>query len=131
VNVETRSIKVQATMDNPEQLLFPGMFANLKVVLPSKEDAITIPETAVDFTLYGDSVFVIREEKQPDGSAALKAVRVPIKTGDRFGGRVVVASGLEAGERVAASGQLKLSNGSAVTIKESSALTPPAAIPVN
>jgi multidrug efflux system membrane fusion protein len=131
VNVETRAIKVQATMDNPEQLLFPGMFANVRVVLPPKEDAITIPETAVDFTLYGDSVFVIREEKAPDGGTVLKAVRTPVKTGDRFEGRVVVASGLEAGERVAASGQLKLSNGAPVTIKESSALEPPATLPVN
>jgi multidrug efflux system membrane fusion protein len=131
VNVETRAIKVQATMDNPEQLLFPGMFANARVVLPPKEDAVTIPETAVDFTLYGDSVFVIREEKTEDGGSVLKAVRIPVKTGDRFEGRVVIASGLEPGDRVAASGQLKLSNGAPVTIKESSALTPPATLPVN
>jgi multidrug efflux system membrane fusion protein len=131
VNADMRAIKVQAVMDNPENLLLPGMFANLRVVLPPQENAVTIPETAVDFTLYGDSVFVIEEEKGADGNAVLKAVRRPIKVGDRFMGRVVVASGLEPGERVAASGQIKLSNGALVTIKESSALTMPKKLPVN
>jgi membrane fusion protein, multidrug efflux system len=131
VNAEMRAIKVQATMENPDHLLLPGMFANIRVVLPPQHDVVTIPETAVDFTLYGDSVFVIREEKGANGAEVLNAVRTPIKTGDRFMGRVVVASGLEPGERVAASGQIKLSNGAPVTIKESSALSVPQKLPIN
>jgi multidrug efflux system membrane fusion protein len=131
LNVDMRAIKVQATMENPDTLLLPGMFANLEVVLPPKENVVTIPETAVDFTLYGDSVFVIQEEKGEDGATVLKAVRTPIKVGDRFKGRVAVESGLEPGARVAASGQIKLSNGAPVTIKESSALTIPQKLPLN
>jgi multidrug efflux system membrane fusion protein len=131
LNADMRAIKVQATMDNPENLLLPGMFANLEVVLPPRQNVITIPETAVDFTLYGDSVFVIREEKGEDGATVLKAVRTPIKVGDHVKGQVVVQSGLEAGMKVAASGQIKLSNGAPVTIKESDALTVPQKLPLN
>ena len=131
LNADMRAIKVQATMDNPDNLLLPGMFANLEVVLPPRQNVITIPETAVDFTLYGDSVFVIREEKGEGGATVLKAVRTPVKVGDHFKGRVVVQSGLEPGMQVAASGQIKLRNGAPVTIKESDALTVPQKLPLN
>jgi membrane fusion protein, multidrug efflux system len=131
VSAETRAIRVQATMDNPGQRLLPGMFANVRVVMPALAGAITIPETAVDFTLYGDSVFALREETAPEGGAVLKAVRTPIRTGDRFAGRVVVVSGLAEGDRVAASGQIKLSSGAAVTISESRALAPPTTLPLD
>lgn len=131
VSVETRSIKVQATMENPEQLLLPGMFANVRVVLPPQKNVVTIPETAVDYTLYGNSVFVVREEKSEDGTPALKVVRTPVETGDRFMERVVVLEGVAPGDRVAASGQLKLSNGAPVTIKESSALKVPEELPLH
>lgn len=131
VSVETRSIKVQATMENPEQLLLPGMFANVRVVLPPQKNVVTIPETAVDYTLYGDSVFVVREEKAENGTPALKVVRTPVETGDRFMERVVVLKGVAPGDRVAASGQLKLSNGAPVTIKESSALKVPDELPLH
>jgi membrane fusion protein, multidrug efflux system len=129
VNAEMRAIRVQATMDNPENLLLPGMFANVRVVLPSRPDAVTIPETAVDFTLYGDSVFALREEKAEDGSALLKVVRTPVKTGDRVANRVVIVEGLRPGERVAASGQIKLSNGAIVVPSEASVLVAPPDLP--
>jgi membrane fusion protein, multidrug efflux system len=129
VNAEMRAIRVQATMDNPENLLLPGMFANVRVVLPSRLDAVTIPETAVDFTLYGDSVFALREEKAEDGSALLKVVRTPVKTGDRVANRVVIVEGLRPGERVAASGQIKLSNGAIVVPSEASVLVAPPDLP--
>ncbi len=129
VNAEMRAIRVQATMDNPENVLLPGMFANVRVVLPPRPDAVTIPETAVDFTLYGDSVFVVREEKAEDGSAVLKVARTPVKTGDRVAGRVVIVEGLKPGDRVAASGQIKLSNGAVVVPSEASVLVAPPTLP--
>jgi len=131
VSADTRAIRVQATMDNPEQILLPGMFANVRVLLPPQPNAVTIPETAVDFTLYGDSVFLVREQDGPEGEKALTVERVPVKTGRRFGDRVVILSGLKPGDRVAASGQIKLSSGAAVTISEAEALTPPATLPLN
>ena len=59
IGTDTRTIKLQATLKNPDHLLLPGMFANAKVVLPSQPDVVTVPETSVDYTLYGDSVFLI------------------------------------------------------------------------
>src|SRR5712664_4329628 len=116
ISTDTRNIHVQATLGNPEHILKPGMFATTTVVLPDKPAVVTVPETAVDYTLYGDSVFLIAEKKEVDGKTSLTAVRTFVRTGNRIGGRAEILSGLKAGERVVAVGQLKLQSGSAVTI---------------
>ncbi len=116
IAVDTRNIRVQATLDNPEHILKPGMFATTTVVLPDKPPVVTVPETAVDYTLYGDSVFVITEKKGEDGKTGLTAVRTFVHTGDRIGGRAEILSGLKPGDRVVAVGQLKLQSGAAVAI---------------
>ena len=113
---DTRNIRVQATIDNPEQILKPGMFATTTVVLPEKPAVITVPETAVDYPLYGDSVYLITENKAEDGKVNLTAVRTFVRVGDRIKGRSVILSGLKAGDRVVAVGQLKLQSGASVTI---------------
>jgi multidrug efflux system membrane fusion protein len=116
ISQQTRTILVQATLDNPDHALMPGMFANAQVSLPDAPAMVVVPETAVDFSLYGDSVFVVHEEKDADGKPVLKVTRTFVKTGDKFDGKVAILSGLNAGDRVAASGQLKLNNGTVVTI---------------
>ncbi|WP_022722071.1 efflux RND transporter periplasmic adaptor subunit, partial [Rhodopseudomonas sp. B29] len=116
ISSDTRNIRVQATLDNPDLVLKPGMFATTTVVLPDKPAVITVPETAVDYTLYGDSVFLIHEEKGEDGKTNLTAVRTFVRTGDRVDGRAVITSGIKAGDRVVAVGQLKLQSGAAVAI---------------
>src|SRR6195256_4311083 len=63
INTDTRNIRIQATIDNPDRILKPGMFATTTVVLPDKPAVTTLPETAVDYTLYGDSVYLIAENK--------------------------------------------------------------------
>ncbi|WP_245985909.1 efflux RND transporter periplasmic adaptor subunit [Azospirillum thermophilum] len=131
VSAETRSIKVQATMDNTARLLRPGMFANVRVVLPPVANALTVPETAVDYTVYGDSVFVVGSEKTQDGKDQLVANRRPVKVGDRAENQVEIREGLKPGERVVISGQLKLSNGAAVSLAESNPLVPPSTLPKN
>ena len=113
---DTRNIRVQATLDNPGHVLRPGMFATTTVVLPDKPAVVTVPETAVDYTLYGDSVFLIKEEKGEDGQAKLSAVRTFVRTGDRIDGRTVILTGVKPGDRVVAVGQLKLQSGAAVAI---------------
>jgi membrane fusion protein, multidrug efflux system len=113
---DTRNIRVQATLDNPDHILKPGMFATTTVVLPDKPAVVTVPETAVEYTLYGDSVFVITEKKEDDGKTSLTAVRTFVRTGDRVDGRAAILSGLKPGDRVIAVGQLKLQSGSAVVI---------------
>jgi multidrug efflux system membrane fusion protein len=113
---DTRNIHVQATLDNPDHILKPGMFATTTVVLPDKPAVVTVPETAVDYTLYGDSVFLISEKKQDDGKTSLTVVRTFVRTGDRIDGRAEILSGLKPGDRVVAVGQLKLQPGAAVAI---------------
>jgi len=116
IATDTRNIRVQATIANPEKILKPGMFATTTVVLPDKPPVITIPETAVDYTLYGDSVYLITEKKEDDGKTSLTAVRTFVQTGNRIEGRAEILKGLKPGERVVAVGQLKLQSGSAVVI---------------
>jgi membrane fusion protein, multidrug efflux system len=126
INTDTRNIRVQATIDNPDRVLKPGMFATTTVVLPDKESVVTVPETAVDYTLYGDSVFQIVEKKADDGTTSLTAVRTFVRTGDRIEGRAVITSGLKPGDRVVAVGQLKLQSGAAVAISTDPAPPVPA-----
>jgi membrane fusion protein, multidrug efflux system len=129
VSTDTRNIRVQATIANPEKILKPGMFATTTVVLPDKPAVITIPETAVDYTLYGDSVFLITEKKEEDGKTSLTATRTFVQTGNRIEGRAEILKGLKPGDRVVAVGQLKLQSGSAVTISTDPAPPIPAQAP--
>src|SRR5450756_5500 len=116
ISTDTRNIHVQATLDNPDHILKPGMFATTTVVLPDKPPVVTVSETAVDYTLYGDSVFLITEKKEDEGKTSLTAVRTFVKTGNRIHGRTEILEGLKPGDRVVAVGQLKLQSGAAVAI---------------
>lgn len=130
IGTDTRTIKVQARLSNEENLLLPGMYAKVVVVLPSGAPAVIVPETAVDFTIYGDSVFVVKEDAQAGAeikadqkaTPLLKADRVYVKTGARFDGRVAILDGLKAGDRVVTSGQIKLHPGAVVTVMEGDTL---------
>jgi multidrug efflux system membrane fusion protein len=125
IATDTRNIRVQATLANPDHILKPGMFATTTVLLPDKPAVVTVPETAVDYTLYGDSVFLITEKKDEDGKSSLTVVRTFVVTGNRINGRAEILSGLKPGDRVVAVGQLKLQSGAAVTISAE----PPPPIP--
>lgn len=127
IATDTRNIRVQATLDNPDHILKPGMFATTTVVLPDKPPVITVPETAVDYTLYGDSVYLITEKAADDGKTSLTAVRTFVRAGNRIEGRAEILSGLKPGDRVVAVGQLKLQSGAAVAISTN----PPPPIPAN
>jgi membrane fusion protein, multidrug efflux system len=129
ISTDTRNIHVQATLGNPEHILKPGMFATTTVVLPDKPAVITVPETAVDYTLYGDSVYLISEKKEDDGKTSLSVVRTFVRTGDRIDGRAEILSGLKPGDRVVAVGQLKLQSGAAVVISTDPAPPIPATPP--
>jgi multidrug efflux system membrane fusion protein len=132
VTADTRVLKLQAVLNNPGHLLLPGMFANVSVVLPAQADVVVLPETAVDYSLYGDSVFAIGADgTDGEGKPVLKAKRVFVKTGKRFDNQVAILSGIGAGDAVAASGQLKLNTGTVVQIVESRALKTPDQIPIN
>src|SRR5437588_3045227 len=129
ISADTRNIRVQATISNPEKILKPGMFVTTTVVLPDKPAVVTVPETAVDYTLYGDSVFVITEKKEEDGKTSLSAVRTFVQTGNRIEGRAEIIKGLKPGDKVVAVGQLKLQSGAAVSISPDPAPPIPAQPP--
>src|SRR5271165_5663607 len=117
MSADTRTMQVQATMQNPDDALLPGMFVDAQVVLPPQPDMLVLPATAVEYTLYGDSVFVIRDDgKDANGQPILKAVRTPVKTGAKWGQNVAILDGLKPGERVVSAGQVKVQNGAQVKI---------------
>ena len=64
IATETRNIRVQATIAKSGSILKPGMFATTTVVLPDKPPVVTVPETAVDYTLYGDSVYLSAKRRR-------------------------------------------------------------------
>lgn len=111
VNVGNRSFRIQAVLANADQRLRPGMFADVRVLLPETRGVLTVPDTAISYAPYGDSVFVI---EQKEGGNTV--VRRQIVTGDAREGRVSVVSGLSEGERVVSAGHNKLRSGQAVAI---------------
>ncbi|TRX76321.1 efflux RND transporter periplasmic adaptor subunit [Pseudomonas mangiferae] len=124
VESTTRNVQVRALLDNPDSKLLPGMFANLEVLLPDLQQRVVLPETAITYTLYGNSVYVVAQKKddqgQPqqeeDGKPYLVVERRFVQTGERRDGKVVILEGVASGEQVVTSGQLKLDNGSHVVI---------------
>jgi multidrug efflux system membrane fusion protein len=125
LDAATRTIEIQAAMPNPDRALLPGMFVNVAVVLPPRPDVVVLPETAVDYTLYGDSVYVIRT-RAAAGKPLLEAVRRPVKIGPRWDGKVAILAGVKPGERVVTAGQIKLHDGAAVVLSPLPAPRPPA-----
>jgi membrane fusion protein (multidrug efflux system) len=108
----TRSVRLQATLENPDQLLRPGMFARIEVILAAEKDVLVIPATAILSAPYGDSVYVIVKSTNGPGSVVNQQF---VRTGRARGDFVSVESGLKAGDSVVSGGLFKLRNGSPVT----------------
>ena len=129
INSQTRNFQIEAKVPNSNHNLYPGMFAAVSIDLPNKQNVITVPETAITYNLYGDSVYVLTPTKAPKqekipGKAApkpiteqvYKAKTIYVTLGDQRPNAVAVTKGIKAGDMVVTSGQLKLHNGSDVTI---------------
>jgi membrane fusion protein (multidrug efflux system) len=117
VDPVTRNVRVQATIANTEEKLRSGMFANVNVVLPQKQDVLAIPATAVLYAPYGDSVFVIEEKKDEKTGTVEKVLRQQfVRLGATRGDFVAVTDGLKPGETVVTSGVFKLRGGMQVVI---------------
>ncbi|WP_369989916.1 efflux RND transporter periplasmic adaptor subunit [Pseudomonas xanthosomatis] len=134
VEESTRNLLVRATLANPDGKLLPGMFASLQLLLPDPHPQVVVPENAITYTLYGNSVYVIGPKKGKDGQPENTAEGQPqlaveqrtVQTGERRDGWVVVSKGLQAGDQVVTAGQLKLSPGASVRISDDAALKPAA-----
>ena len=119
VNSTTRSIGVQATLQNPDELLHPGMYVSLEVVLPVLQDVLMIPATAVLYAPFGDSVFIVEEKQSDEGNKLLTLRQQFIRLGEKRGDFVSVISGLMAEETVVSTGVFKLRNGQTVVVSNS------------
>ena len=125
VDVATRNVTVQATLDNPDHVLRPGMFGKVEVVLPQKESALVIPGSAISYAPFGDSVYVIEKKKDPKTGKESQTIRQQfVRVGEARGDLVSITNGLKAGDTVVGTGVFKLRNGMAVTINNDLAPKP-------
>ena len=117
IDPNSRLVTLRADVPNDDSRLTPGQFVHVRVILPSEEGVIALPQTVVSSNLYGDSVYVVRKET-PAGAdtAQLIAKQVFVTLGRRSGQLVEVRKGLKAGDMVVNAGQNKLNSGATVTI---------------
>ena len=113
IESSTRNIRIRAESNNPNEELRPGMFAELLLSIGNNKEVMAISETAVDYTPYGNSVFVIEQ-----GDGGLQVQRVQIQTGTVRDGRIEVLGGLKPDQKIVALGHNKLRNGMPVKIDE-------------
>ncbi|MFM5658249.1 efflux RND transporter periplasmic adaptor subunit [Aeromonas veronii] len=134
VNYQSGLIQVQADIPNNDGQLRSGMFARASIILPTVKDQIVIPQSAISFTLYGQNVYVLKEGEETDKEGnkvkVLRAKQVVVKAGERRGNDVHVLSGIQAGDQIVLSGQVRLSNDTKVHVVENDALAVPAQTPM-
>ena len=111
----TRTVRMQAVFDNPEEILRPGMFVNAGVVLPARQDVTLVPVTAVLYAAYSDSVFVV-EQAEGNGTQGLVLRQQFVTLGERRGDFVTVTRGIAPGQTVVSTGVFKYRNGQSVTV---------------
>ncbi|HBG20849.1 MAG TPA: efflux transporter periplasmic adaptor subunit [Desulfobulbaceae bacterium] len=117
VDPATRNIRTQATIANPDDILRPGMYADLAVVLPTDREVLAIPTTAVLYAPYGDSVFLVEEKKDEKTGKVGKVLRQQfVRLGESRGDFMAVTEGLQGGETIVSTGVFKLRNGMGVEI---------------
>ncbi len=111
ISTTTRSVRLRALLENPQQMLRPGMFAKVQTHLASRSGVLSLPERAIAYNPYGNTVFLISEK---DGSLFVQNRQV--QTGEVRAGRIEIISGLTEGDRVVSDGLNKLRNGQSVRI---------------
>ncbi|MGZ4984249.1 MAG: efflux RND transporter periplasmic adaptor subunit [Chthoniobacterales bacterium] len=125
VDSVTRNVMVQATLENQDHALRPGMFVRVEVMLPQKEPALVIPGSAVSYAPYGDSVYVIEKKKdEKTGQESLVLRQQFVRVGEARGDFVSITKGLEKGQQVVSAGVFKLRNGIPVVINNDLAPKP-------
>jgi len=125
VDAGSRNVQIRATLKNPEHKLLPGMYATVDIATGSPQSYLTLPQTAITYNPYGDTVYVV-DSKAADatGKPQLIARQTFVTTGPTRGDQVAVLKGIEEGDLIVTAGQIKLHNGSTVLIDNS--ITPTA-----
>lgn len=119
VDEATRNLHVEVTLPNPDSELLPGMFVRVVLPIGQLQKYIVLPQAAVTYNPYGDTVYVLEEKSDAQGKTELQAKQVFITTGQRRGDLVSVLKGVQEGDVVVSAGQMKLRNGSAVAVNNS------------
>lgn len=146
VDGDTRNVQVEAKIANPDRLLTPGMFADVAIETGSKQRYLTLPQTAVVYNPYGETVFVVKKKADADKAQAAEAAKngtdkaapppaaskgppIPpdslvvqqafVTTGATRGDQVAITKGLDENVEIVTSGQIKLKNGAPITIDNS------------
>ncbi len=132
VEAGTRNFTLRARLANPEGLLRPGQFGQVQLQLPGEREVVVVPRTAINYSSYGSSVFILRDNPDAPPRPAEPQPGMPpwtdreviqrfVETGEARGDFVAIRSGLEAGDEVATSGLLKLRNRQPVLINNATA----------
>jgi membrane fusion protein (multidrug efflux system) len=117
VDPATRNVQVRATLKNPDRRLLPGMYATVSIAAGDKQRYVTLPQTAVTYNPYGETVFVVDDKgKDPQGKPQLAARQIFVTAGPKRGDQVAILKGVEQGETVVTAGQMKLRNGSPLIV---------------
>ncbi|WP_233863453.1 efflux RND transporter periplasmic adaptor subunit [Paraburkholderia adhaesiva] len=118
VDSATRNVQIEATVDNRERKLLPGMYANVKIDAGTVERYLTLPQTAITYNPYGATVFVVKpgQQKNAQGKVMPVAQQVFVTPGPTRGDQVAILKGINEGTQVVTSGQLKLKNGTPLVI---------------
>ena len=125
VDSVTRNVTLQATLENPDHALHPGMFGKIEVVLPEKHKTLVVPGSAISYAPFGDSVFVIEKQKDPKTGKESQTIRQQfVRIGEARGDFVSITDGLKGGETLVSTGVFKLRNGMTVTINNELAPKP-------
>ncbi|MEM5440210.1 efflux RND transporter periplasmic adaptor subunit [Paraburkholderia diazotrophica] len=118
VDSTTRNVQIEATVDNRERKLLPGMYANVKIDAGTVQRYLTLPQTAITYNPYGATVFVVKPgaQKNAQGKIMPVAQQVFVTPGPTRGDQVAILKGISEGAQVVTSGQLKLKNGTPLVI---------------
>ena len=120
VQNETGTVNLRATIPNDGHRFWPGRFVNVRLVLSTIRQAVLIPASAPQMSAKGSFVYVVKQDST--------AEQRPVTLGQRQGDLIVVASGVQAGERVVTSGQIGVTPGGKVLIEQPRNPNAPAAV---
>jgi membrane fusion protein (multidrug efflux system) len=120
VDTNTRNVQIRATLNNLNHKLLPGMYVTVSITTGSAQRYITLPRTTITFNSFGSTVYRLENNGQDEkGKAKLIAKQSLVTTGDTRGDQITILTGVKEGETIVTTGQIKLRNGSPVTVDNS------------
>jgi membrane fusion protein (multidrug efflux system) len=116
VDTASRNVQARASFANTDRRLVPGMYANVEIDNGAATSEITVPQTAITYHPYGDTVYLVHKATDDKGNTSLTAVERFVQLGDSRGDQVAIKSGVRAGEEIVSAGQVKLRNGAPIVV---------------